>query len=382
MKRILIFSLTYIPFVGGAEVAVKEITDRIADGYEWDLITVRPSRNHPKFEKIGNVNVYRIGFANNQVDNLSKIGFIFRLNKILYPILAFMKAIRLNRERKYEGIWSIMAAYAGLAGLFFKTFNRKVKSILTLQEGDTSEHVKRKAGLFSFLLKKIFKQADYIQAISKYLISFAKDFDCDKDIVVIPNGVDLSKFTGDILIKDNKTNFKIITTSRLVEKNGLRDLILSLRYLDDTYTLDILGTGPLSSELLNLVRENKLGERVNFVGTLSQSDMISYLRQSDVFVRPSLSEGLGNSFLEAMAIGLPIIGTAVGGIVDFLVDSETGLFCKVHNPEDIAEKIKIIKNDDNLRKKLIENGQKLVKEKYSWELIVRQFQSEIFDKIV
>jgi len=87
------------------------------------------------------------------------------------------------------------------------------------------------------------------------------------------------------------------------------------------------------------------------------------LALADVFVRPSLSEGLGNVFLEAMAAGLPIIGTPVGGILDFLKDGETGLFCRIKNPKSIAEKIKEILSDDRLREKLIQNGQKLAEEK-------------------
>jgi glycosyltransferase involved in cell wall biosynthesis len=105
------------------------------------------------------------------------------------------------------------------------------------------------------------------------------------------------------------------------------------------------------------------------------------MQGADVFVRPSLSEGLGNSFLEAMALGLPIIGTKVGGIPDFLKDGETGLFCQVNNPEDVARKIRMIKGDPILREKLIKNGQGLVKTFYSWETIVSKFEKEIFDKI-
>ena len=81
-----------------------------------------------------------------------------------------------------------------------------------------------------------------------------------------------------------------------------------------------------------------------------------------------------------MAAGLPIIGTPVGGILDFLKDGETGLFCRIKNPKSIAEKIKEILSDDRLREKLIQNGQKLAEEKYSWDIIARQME-KIFKKI-
>src|SRR3989344_9096540 len=101
-KKILIFSIAYIPFVGGAELAVKEITDRVND-LEFDMITLRFNKNWPKFEKIGNINVYRISSP-----------------KLFFPFAAFLKAIRLNMKRRYCLVWSIMANRAGYAALFFK----------------------------------------------------------------------------------------------------------------------------------------------------------------------------------------------------------------------------------------------------------------------
>jgi len=382
MKRVLIFSLTYMPLIGGAEVAIKEITDRLGhdDDFEWDLITLRPNTNMPKFENIGNVNVYRVGLFSNQSTDLVRKDFFFNLNKLLFPLGACIKAVFLNREKKYNAVWSIMAAYAGLAGLFFKFFNPKTKFILTLQEGDTSGYVKNKAGIFVFLIKKIFTKADYIHAISNYLVNFAKDFGCKKKVIVIPNGVDLSKFKAQST-KLNSSRNRIITTSRLIEKNGIRDLILSLKYLRDDFILDILGTGPLYNDLIRITNDNNLSQRVFFRGGLGQEEMIRYINNADVFVRPSLSEGLGNSFLEAMAVGLPIIATKVGGIPDFLIDKETGLFCQVNNPRDIAEKIIMINTDFVLRNKLIMNGKKLIENQYGWGIIVKKFKLEIFDKI-
>ena len=75
-----------------------------------------------------------------------------------------------------------------------------------------------------------------------------------------------------------------------------------------------------------------------------------------------------------MAAGVPIIGTPVGGIPDFLKDGETGLFCRVGDPEDIAEKIKMILSDESLKSRLTLNGRKLVEEKYTWDKIAEQMK--------
>ena len=117
-----------------------------------------------------------------------------------------------------------------------------------------------------------------------------------------------------------------------------------------------------------------------FLGLVLPDQVPKYLAISDIFVRPSISEGLGNVFLEAMAVGVPIIGTPVGGIPDFLKHEETGLFCKPNNPKSIAEAVKKILENKELQEKLIDNGKELVKRKYDWDIIAEQM-NKIFRKL-
>ena len=142
----------------------------------------------------------------------------------------------------------------------------------------------------------------------------------------------------------------------------------------------IAGGGHLRESLKLKVKSLKLENNVEFVGEVSNDLLPQYLVKASIFVRPSLSEGLGTSFLEAMAAGLAIIGTNVGGIPDFLTDGETGLFCKVSNPQDLADKIILLMKDDDLRNNLVDNGRRLVQEKYRWDKIAAEF-GKIYDGI-
>ena len=357
-KKILIFSLAYVPFVGGAELAVKAITDRLVD-FEFDLITLRFNKKWPKLEKIGNINVYRIATP-----------------KLLFPFAAFLKAIKLHKKNNYDAIWSIMANRAGYAALFFKTFHPKVKFLLTLQEGDPESYPKSRMGFAKFfagpLFGKIFKRADCIQAISNYLADWAKRMGAKAPIEVVPNGV----HQGESLISRTRLDGAIIiTTSRLVHKNGIDILVRAVSNLKTqnlNLKLWILGGGPDKDKLRKLAQELKVEDAVEFFGHIEPEKIPDYLGKADVFVRPSRSEGLGSSFLEAMAEGLPIIGTPVGGIPDFLNDGETGLFCKVDDPKDLAEKIKRLLSNDSLYKKLSQNGRALVLKNYDWNSIANK----------
>lgn len=323
-KRVLIFSLAYYPnLVGGAEVAIKEITDRIPPSdFEFDMITLRPNTETPKYEKIGNVNVYRIGFSRKGANVSDFFKLPLSLNKYLFPFLSFFKALSLNRRKKYCFIWAMMANYAGFGALFFKIIKPKIKYLLTLQEGDPIPYIKKRVRFVYPIFKMIFTKADMVQAISNYLANFAKDMGYKGDLAVVPNGVDVLRFTKNYseeeipVIKETTEDRYFITTSRLVKKNGIRDVIISLTYLPDNYKFLVIGAGPDSDDLKNLAVEKSVEHRVKFLGQIEQKDIPKYLKASDIFIRPSISEGMGNSFIEAMAAEIPVIATEVGGIPD------------------------------------------------------------------
>jgi glycosyltransferase involved in cell wall biosynthesis len=136
--------------------------------------------------------------------------------------------------------------------------------------------------------------------------------------------------------------------------------------LDASVKLLVVGSGELEQELKRLAESLKLSQRVIFAGEVAHAELPDYLHLASVFVRPSRSEGLGNAFLEAMAANVPIIGTAVGGIKDFLIDQQTGLACRVDNAYDLAEKIKQLQYNNQLRRRLADNAMKLVCERYDW----------------
>ena len=303
--RVLIFSLAYFPFVGGAEVAVKEITDRLP-GYEFELLTANLDGKQKKEEEIGAVKIIRIGSG--------KIG------KYFFPLTAYRGASRRHKIKPYDMIWAIMANQAGTAGALFKARFRTVPFLLTLQEGDELNSLAYRLRLLIPKFFGVFRSPNQIQVISNYLGEWARAMGAKCPITVVPNGVNIGKFkVQNEKLKETTKNFKtIITTSRLVKKNGVDTLIESLKFLPENVKLQILGTGQEEMSLRQLMSRHRLDSRVEFLGHVAPDKVAEYLVQADIFARPSRSEGLGNSFLEAMAAGVPTIGTPVGGIPDFL----------------------------------------------------------------
>lgn len=367
-KRILIFSLSYYPLVAGAEVAIKEITERIPD-IEFDMLTLRFSKKHPKFERVGNVNIYRIG------------GGFGYFSKILFIPLAFLYAQKLKKANRYNAFWAMMS-YMILPVTLLRLLGDRTPYLLTLQDGDPFIHVFHRLRIFIWkpLLKYGFRHAKRVQTISHFLAGWAKRMGYEGDVEIVPNGVDIKKFENRH-IYSFKPDVILITTSRLVAKNGVEDIINALKYLPKNVKLQILGVGPLESKLKNLAKSENLGSRVDFLGFVSQAELPKYLHKADIFVRPSLSEGLGISFIEAMAAGRPVIATPVGGIPDFLKDGETGLFCNTNDPKNIAEKVKEYGGNPELRVKIIQNAFKMVKEKYNWTIVAGEMK-RIFSTLI
>ena len=128
-RKILIFSTAYYPLVAGAEVAVKEITDRLSGMFDFDLMTAKLQSDLLSVEKIGNVTVYRIGSGHPMLD------------KILLPFRGAVLTSRLQKQNDYFCFWGIMVTFGSLAGYIFNlsrslTGRKMIPMVLTLQEGD------------------------------------------------------------------------------------------------------------------------------------------------------------------------------------------------------------------------------------------------------
>lgn len=384
----------YLPFVGGAELAVKEITDRIGPSdMTFDMVALRADGSFPEVEQIGNITVYRVGPSKQGMSHQDLKRFPWYFIKIFYPIFAARKALELHKVRPYDAMWSLMT-YMGFPAVLARLFGMQVPFMLTLQDGDTIEHItaRRRIQFVSPLLKKIFRDAMCVQAISNFLADFARDMGHTKEVVVIPNGVTISQYTtvvpellarikGELEKKEG--DVFLVTTSRLVEKNGIADVISALALLPSNIRFILCGEGPLLDTLQQQAKDLGVRERIVFLGNMSRDLLPSYLHASDIFIRPSLSEGLGSSFLEAMAAGLPVIATPVGGIPDFLFDIEeygdkaTGVFCAVHNPESIAFAVKRLIQDVGMRQRISQNGRTLVLEKYDWDMVARSMKETL-----
>lgn len=391
MKRVLIFSLNYYPkFIGGAEVAIKEITDRIPTSeIEFHMVTLRFDSSLPSVEQIGNVLVHRIGPAKRSATISELKKFPLHLNKHLYQFLAVAKALSLHRKYKYDATWAMMAHSCAIPAGLFKAMRPDVKYLLTLQEGDPPEHIEKLARPVWPLFKQGFTKADALQPISNFLLQWGRRMGFAGEAEVIPNAVNIGHFShtySETEIHEMKQKLGkkegdvfIVTTSRLVHKNGIDTVIEALPLLPENVYFLIYGIGPDEEKYKKLAQELGVSERARFMGQIDHADMPLMLQACDIFTRPSRSEGMGNSFIEAMAAELPVIATQEGGIADFLFDEKrnpdipsTGWAVGKENAEQIAAAVTDILSNPGKVQEVVARAKQMAFDKYDWDSIAER----------
>ena len=191
-------------------------------------------------------------------------------------------------------------------------------------------------------------------------------------IVVIPNAIDVERFVSAQHSVFMNPVGRITFVGRLDPVKRVDDLINAHHHLPDSFVLDVWGEGSERAHLEALIVARKLSERVKLRG--ATADLISIYQQADVLVLPSDSEGFGLVLIEAMAASVPVIGTNVPGIRDVIRHQENGLLVPARDPHAIAQAIMKLAADRSLQLRLIENGLKDVRAKYSWASVIQSYR--------
>jgi len=208
-----------------------------------------------------------------------------------------------------------------------------------------------------------------------------------REFWLIHNGIDIASFymrfeaeKEEIKREYDLPLDKLIITciANLQLQKGHKYLIRALRELKnkalDFLTL-LVGDGPLRGELEKLVRGLGLEEQVHFLGSRDREEIPKILAITDIFVLPSLWEGLPTAVIEAMAAGCPVVATAVGGTPEVVMDRETGFLINSRDPEALAQKIALLLKDSQLRQKMGEAGMRRIEEHFTLEKMVQNYEA-------
>ena len=216
------------------------------------------------------------------------------------------------------------------------------------------------------IAKWTFKSADKIICYTNEEIAGLKELGIEHNkIVVIHNGINTKIFTPSI--REGNAN-QILWIGRFVPGKGVEYLIDAFNILIKEYPnlkLVMVGKGPLKENIEQKIRDLNLSKNIIINEFVPNSELPNIYQNSDVFVLPSINEGVPRTILEAMACGLPIVCTALPQLINIV--EGCGLLVPLRYPRALAEAIYRIISDKKLAQKLGETGRKKVVENYSWE---------------
>lgn len=172
-------------------------------------------------------------------------------------------------------------------------------------------------------------------------------------------------------------DFVVGYVGRLSEEKGVQYLIKAASHLNESdvpVKILIIGEGPQRKELEDLAKKANIGNNVIFAGF--QSEIEKWLSAMDIFVLPSLTEGTPMSLLEAMAYGMPVVASAVGGVPQVIDSEKNGILVPPGKPQDIKDAIRLLYLNENLRKSFSREARQKIKSKYNIEDWTKKIEDE------
>jgi glycosyltransferase involved in cell wall biosynthesis len=360
--KILIPVLHYYPVIGGLETWTQNIAQGCSKTNEVFVVTGRVL-GQPEFEEKEGLKIYRTSFFS--LKNLSFSSPLYILTAL--PFI-FLKSLAIIKKEKINLCHCQGFASSFLGLILFKT--TKTPYIVTVQGLENK----------GFLRKLAYTRAKLCIAASLAIKTYFEEIGA-KRIEVIPNGIHLDMFKE--LDRKNireklgfKDNFIVMTVARLEKVKGIKCLVKAANILNKKYKMPnikyiIIGDGSERKNLEDLVRELGLDGKVIFYGQISNDRIPEYLAAADCFVLPSLKEGFGIVILEAMASSLPVVASAVGGILDIIEDRKNGILTEPRAPEEIAEAVYTIYSYPEIADDFVKKAKEDL-EKYNWENIVKK----------
>jgi glycosyltransferase involved in cell wall biosynthesis len=394
--KVLLFTETYFPVVGGGETQAKSLAQGLsAMGIQVTVLTRRSHAELKKVEQYGSVTVHRLPPTGPQ--HLKKWGLIlsslpvlFRLRK-QYDVL-FVSGFRII------GIPAVLAGKVLGKVCVLKADSPGEMSGEFFNVGLEKSGIKPDSALFRAFLSlrnHLLRRADAFVAISTDLAQELVDNGVKPGkIHKIPNSVDIERFHPVERQEQQQLRARlglpqegkiVIYTGRLVSYKGLPLLMRvwwEIQAEHSDATLVLVGSGGLDienceAELREFVVENNLQERVIFTGAVQ--NVQEYLQAADIFVFPTEKEAFGISVIEAMACGLPVIATQIGGIKGIICHDQDGLLIESGSYRQLREALELLVENPPHALKLGTEALRTARMRYATRHIVDAY-TDLFDQ--
>jgi glycosyltransferase involved in cell wall biosynthesis len=326
--------------------------------------------------------------------NIAKRGLLYILTHILYLTCAFFKTCKVIRKNKEINVLISLGEHwsSGLVALLAGKLTKRhaiihfIGSItiplIFLRKRTKVENVLLKSAIMkvlSTLENIILKYSDAIITVTPLL----RDLYGTKysyKMFTIPWSIDSSVFhpkrSNAKLRQEYNGQHVLLYVGRLSPEKGLEYLFRALRKVTSQYPntiLLIIGEGSYRKELELIVNDLNLKKNVYFLGFKNKYEIVEFLSIADMFVLPSLTEYAPVAIREAMACGVPVIATKVGGVPYIIEDNLTGILVNPKNDSGLAKTIILLLKDEKKRKELADAALDEIQRKYSTDVSIRKY---------
>jgi len=308
-----------------------------------------------------------IFFHSGKENNIS-IYLLPRLGYLVFIKLAIILSFYLNIKNKIDIFDASEVVGGGIAATFLKLLTG-AKTVIEVQGEifNSGRWLLKKIGRF------VMKRADRVRVNSNEIFNQVKEQKIPEEkISIVFLRIDLDLFSPSRFLDKKNSKPVIGYIGRLVEGKGIENILKAVKIINN-YKLLIFGSGPLERKLKAIAQELNIEDKIAWRGFVPYNKVPEALSQIDVFAYPSLHEGFGRAIMEALAMEKTIVATNVGGIPDLIKDGENGFLVESNNPKMLAERIKILMENKELREKFGKAGRKWVSENFEWKEGIKKF---------
>lgn len=326
-KRLLIMNFEYPPLGGGGGVACEKIARRLSIDRMYDVTVLTSCAGSSVLDERDSfgVRVIRVPCAVSRKNRTGATLFFM----IQYLVRSVLYIVKNGRKLECQYVYSFFGSPTALAGYVVSKL-LAVPHIITLIGGELYKQPLEEEIIDSpiqkIILKFLVNRAQAVTAISGSIRDAArKSLHPAKEIRVVSLGFEPPEYDFPGRMIDND-KVELVSISRLVKRKDYPALLNALSGIRSRkWSLKVIGDGPEKDMLTRLCESLDISEKVMFLDYVEERDKFRILAESDLFVLPTLHEGMGIVFFEAMFCGLPIVTTNHGGQVDFLKERENAL---------------------------------------------------------
>ena len=363
--RILVHCVYFPPEVGGLESHVYYLCRALVEmGHAVDVVTSRSLPGVPVEEEMEGIRVHRTWFPSRTPPGW-----------VLHSVGSVPKTRTLARNADVIHAQAFASVLPGVLA-------RRVAGAPLVATFHTSHFLTRaEHPLWAPVLGAMVRAPDHALAASREIARVAERLSGGRKVEALTNGVDTSFFRPVDPALPSRGRARIVVPRRLFPKNGVEFLVRALPHIVGETDVEavLIGDGPERERLEALARELGVGERVTFLGKRPHAEMPGLLCSGTLAVIPSLMEATSVAALEAMACGVPVAASEVGGLPEIVDDSVGGLF-RAGDERDLARTVTALLNDSQLRDRGARARERVVSE---WSnLRLAQRHVDIYEQLL